>query len=410
MRNRMIISLLLLLLPILGDGQSLSELLGIAQDQNLELKALNQEYLAVLEKAPQVRQLPDPEVGIGAFVSPVETRLGAQQFRLGVSQMFPWFGTLAAKEQVVLAQAKVELERISIRNLELKYLVKVAYFQCYEKEKAKNIIRQNIRILNALRQLSLSRIESGKGSAVDVLQVDLNIQEMEQELLVLDRQLEQPLAELNQILNRPLKTPLQLQDSLSFALLPYHPDTLLTHMREHHPMLSMFEQQQETARKIINLNALEAKPSFGLGADYIQVNSRSDANPIRNGSDIAQISAKVRIPLFQEKYRAKEREENLKITALEYRKSDIETQFLSKIEKAFSDYKIADLRQDLYTRQVLTTKSAIRILQANYSTAGTGFDDLLRLEKTLLDYDLKMLKAIVQSQIAQATIERYLNF
>lgn len=57
-------------------AQTLSELLATAADNNLEIKALYQEYLSALEKAPQVSELPDPEVGMGLFVVPPETRVG----------------------------------------------------------------------------------------------------------------------------------------------------------------------------------------------------------------------------------------------------------------------------------------------------------------------------------------------
>lgn len=401
---------MLLFAPIMGSGQPLSDLLDRARNNNLELKALQHEYLAALEKGPQLSQLPDTDISAGAFISPVETRLGAQQARISVSQMFPWFGTLEAREEAVLANARALHEKVASTALELDFQVKTAYFQLYEIQTTQAIIRQNIRILEALRQLSLAKVESGKGSAADVLRVDLKIRELEQELLILDNQRAKPLADINRILNHPLDSSVEVQDTFGFALMPYNRDTLLSHIRNKHPMIRMFALQQEAAQKAIALNALEGRPSFGLGMDYILVNRRTDAAPMNNGRDILQLSARASIPLWREKYRAKEREEKLRIAALENRKSDLEARFLSMIKKAFSDYETAHLRQDLYTRQIATTRAAIQILQTNYSATGNNFDELLRLEKELVDYDLKMLNAIVQSQIAQAAIERYITF
>ncbi|MCO6492673.1 MAG: hypothetical protein J5I98_29920, partial [Phaeodactylibacter sp.] len=86
-----------------SSAQSLDGLLLAADSANLELKALYQDYLAALEKAPQVSQLPEPEAGLGVFPLPVETRLGPQWVRLSATQMFPWKGTLEARKNVVLA-------------------------------------------------------------------------------------------------------------------------------------------------------------------------------------------------------------------------------------------------------------------------------------------------------------------
>ena len=74
--------------------QSLDELIQEAHQNNLELKILETEYKAALEKAPQVSQLPDTEFGIGVFPLPVETRLGAQILRVGGTQRFLWKGVL----------------------------------------------------------------------------------------------------------------------------------------------------------------------------------------------------------------------------------------------------------------------------------------------------------------------------
>ena len=121
-----------------------------------------------------------------------------------------------------------------------------------------------------------------------------------------------------------------------------------------------------------------------------------------------QLRASVKIPLYKKKYEAKEREENLKIAALTDRKSDILNRFEATIEQAYTDYQTAQLRVELYQQQIEITKAAINILQTNYSSMGNGFDELLRLEKELIDYDLKMLKAIVQSHIAKSSIERFI--
>ena len=45
--------------------------------------------MAALEVAPQVRALPDPTVAFGYFISPVETRVGPQQFKISLLKCFP---------------------------------------------------------------------------------------------------------------------------------------------------------------------------------------------------------------------------------------------------------------------------------------------------------------------------------
>ena len=47
-----------------------------------------------------MRSLPDPTFTVSAFGRMIETRVGTQEARFSVMQMFPWFGTLEAKENI----------------------------------------------------------------------------------------------------------------------------------------------------------------------------------------------------------------------------------------------------------------------------------------------------------------------
>lgn len=399
---------LLLILPFGAKAQSYDSLINVALNNNLELKILEQQYRTALEKAPQVNQRPDPEAGIGVFPLPVETRLGAQLIRASATQMFYWKGVLDSKKEVELAKAKALFEKIAIRSLTLGYQVKKAWLQLYELQASQKIIDRNFELLGALERLALAKVESGKGSTADVLRIQLKVQELQQELAILETAKAKPLAELNQLLNRPLASSVLIQDSLNFANIPYNRDSISARIKEGHPMLKMFELQQEVSQKVLAANQLDGKPMFGAGLDYILVNKRNDAEPASNGRDIIQLRGTVKIPLYKQKYEAKEREELIKIQTLDNQKLDALSRFNTAIEKAYTDYETAKLKIELYEKQIEVLQATIPILETNYSVKGSGFDELLQLEKELIDYDLKIMKAIVQSHLAKVTIEQFL--
>ncbi len=389
-------------------AQDLSALRQEVLEQNPGLQMLRTEYQAALERIPQVGQLPDPEVGLGVFPSPVETRLGAQRFRLSATQMLPWFGIREQQESLESARARTNYHRIDAQALELFFQLEQAYFQLYELEQSQLIINQNLVFLRSLERIALAKVSSGQASSADVLRVQLKIVEMEQELAILRTATAEPLARVNQLRNQPGGTPLTISDSLHFAVLPFDLDTLSNHIQEHHPMVRLLEERREVAREAIALNELNGKPSFGLGLDYISVDQRTDALPNRNGRDIVQLRASARIPLFREQYAAKNREENLRIQALAYEEEDLLNRYLTRIEQAYTQHETARLQYELAQQQIELTAATIRILTESYSTQGTAFDELLRLEIDRTTYELKQLKAIVQSHQARSRIERYL--
>lgn len=396
------------LLPMMVPGQTLAELLSQVTTENLSLKAMDKTYLAALEKAPQVRQIPNTEFGLGVFPLPVETRLGAQAARISIAQMFPWFGTLKKKEELALTSAQALNQLTERQTLEVTFQLKQAYFQWYQLQEAQDIIQEKLGLLDALNDLALTNIESGSGSAADVLRIDLRKQSLQTQIEILVQQAKKPLASINQLLNRPIDTPLQLREKLQLTPRLYQRDSILQAIRSHHPQLQQLSLLQQVAQQKIALNKLENKPSLGMGMDYLMVNPRSDATPTNNGRDIVQIGLKARIPLYRDKYKAKAREEQFKIESLDIQKANLETQFMAKIEQAFTDQEVAQTSAELYENQKETIGSSIRILQAQYMNAGSSFDELLSLEMELIEYELKILEAIVQSHQAIAAIERYL--
>ena len=390
-------------------AQSLDSLIQEAYTNNLELQILEKQYEAKLQLAPQIAPRPDPEAGLGVFPLPVETRLGAQVTRLSATQMFPKKGMVDAKKALANAKAQPILEQINARKLDLAYQVKMAWLQVYELDKSREIIQRNIRFLQSLEALVLIKVETNKANPADVLQVQLKIQLLENELLILEKQREKPLTDLKRVLNKEENAALRITDSLEFSVLMYQKDSLLSVIQANHPMMKMYEMQQEISKRAIDVNALKDQPTFGVGLDYITVIGRNDAMPTGNGRDIVQLRGMVKIPLYKSQYEAKKQEELLKIQAIELQKENTTDQFMAIIEKAYVDYETAQLRMNLYGQQIETTRAAIDILTGAYSVDGRKFEELLRLEKELIDYDLMILKAVVSSHRVKITVERFIT-
>jgi len=89
----------------------LSDYLALAALRNPGLKAAWYRWQATRERAPQVRSLPDPMLRYGYFIREVETRVGPQRHRLGLSQRIPWPGKLVLAGQVADRAAAAERKR-----------------------------------------------------------------------------------------------------------------------------------------------------------------------------------------------------------------------------------------------------------------------------------------------------------
>jgi len=363
--KNIILPLLMTLFTIVVNGQSLDSLLSKAYSKNPELKALQLEYEAALQKGPQVSQLPNPTVGAGVPVLRPETRLGGQVFSVSASQMFPWFGTLKAKEDVVLTMAKSKYERITAARLDIDYQIKTAYYKLYLIQEKQKVIGRNIRIFETIEKVALAKVESGKSIASDVLTVRIKIVELKKQIQILEEQKRGYNAAINEALNNPPSTVIQVDTSqVALATLEYDIDSYRRNIQSNHPLIKQLDWSIETSNKELALNALNGKPSFGLGLDYSLVNGRTDATPINNGRDILIPKVMVSIPIYRKKYGAKKEEEKLKQQAFEFQKENLTNRMISKIQNYKSEYESAKLMYDLANKQIEISNSAYDILLA----------------------------------------------
>ena len=389
-------------------GQSLSELIDLATKESKDIQLIGNAYQVALQKAPQVSQFPNPVLGVGGFPLPVQTRVGPQIVRLSATQMFPQFGLLGDKVAVENSKAKVILQQVDVKALQIAYGVKQNYYQLYELRNSQQIIQKNMDLLNSLERLAEAKIRSGKSSAADVVRIQLNKEKLKQKLAILKSNESIPLIRLNELLERPLDTEIEINQRYDLARLNYNKETILANISEKNPALIHLALQQEVAKKAIELNRSNKKPSFGVGMDYILVANRKDVEIAQNGRDILQVRASVTFPIQKKKFSAKEEEEKLKMEGLELQKANLLNEYEAQIAAGFAQHQTAEIEMQSLEKQITLTQSAIQILLAEYAAKGKNFDELLQLEMDLISYELQALKAIVASHYAKNNIERFM--
>lgn len=401
----------LLFFNTIAEAQSLDSLLKKAYDNNPSLKSLQLEYEAALQKGPQVSQLQNPTVGIGVPVLQPETRLGPQQLSVSASQMFPWFGSLKAKEDVAVTMAKSKYESIAVERLNLNYRLKSAYYNLYLLNEQQAIVRENIRIFETIEKVALAKLESGKSIASDVLKVQIKIEDLKQKIQLLEEQKANHQESIAEAINEQNISNIHVDiNSLQFAVLNYDIEAYKKNIERNHPIINQINWEIEVANKSLTLNDYEGKPSFGFGLDYTMVGNRTDAEPIDNGRDILVPKVMISLPIYRKKYTAKNQEETLKKEAYAYQKQSVTNQMVRDLQNYKSDYERAKLIFELAQKQIQLSDSAYSILMADYSSQGKRFDELMQLQSDVNRYELEIINAIVQSHIVNFKIERLTNF
>jgi len=376
-----------------------------ASQNNPELKSAFNQYLAALEEVPQVGALPDPQVAFSYFIAPIETRVGPQQARLSVSQMFPWFGTLGTQQAVKVQKAKAEFQKFQNKRNMLFHDIKSTWYELYVLEKKISILEENIDLLEILEELSLQKYETAEGNQADVLQVQIELEDLNikrSELADNRTVIQQEFTELTNAKN------IHFPDSIAVSAreLPAAPVELKQQMINQNPSLSQLAFEAKASKKSVQAAKLNGLPTFGLGADYVFTGQRQGMQITNNGQNAFMARASIQLPLWRGKYRAQKKQAQLTQQAVRERQVSQKNQLLTQFEKAMRNFRSAQRRINLYDqKQIDRTRQAINVLTEQYSTAATDFEEILRLQRRLLNYQQAREEAIGNQNKAVARIE-----
>lgn len=394
--KRLIIALLCLMLSIpLTEAQSLNEYWQMAAQQNPDLIAEFNEYLAALERVDQQSALPDPTLSFGYFISPVETRVGAQRFKISLSQMFPWIGTNATKESYATKMAEVEYaEFVEARN-KLFLEVTEAWLQLSELLSEIEIKEQNLRLLKSYEPIAKTKYESNLTSLSDLLRIEIRIQQATTELEILTLKKEPLMSDFNTLLNRDrnaeINTSIKLGSKQTLSI-----DSALVN----NPKLLANLKKQEGADLSIELSELQQRPSFGLGLDYAFVSERTDISVDDNGKDILMPMVSVSLPIFGKKNRALKKEAELNKESLVQRKIGLENQIKNDWTQADFLERSAEKELSLYQAEIRNTEALLNVLTSDYSNNSSNFEELLLTQQRLFQLQIAQIKAKIQRERA----------
>lgn len=399
MRKILIISILFMAYNVVG--QSINDYYTIAAENNPELKAKYKEFEAAMQKIPQVSSLPDPNLSMGYFISPVETRLGPQNMRFSLTQMFPWFGTLKAQKNATTLMAESKYQAfLNAKNL-LYSQVATAYYPLYELIKLKEIEQENIKILESYKNIANAKFENGKGSLVDVLRVDIMIKDAQTNLEILTKKEPALTSWLNSILNRKYDEKIVVAQEIEVIELPieYRKDSITTN-----PILQELELKKQASEVAIEVARKQGLPKLGLGLDYVLVGKGMNNFP-DSGKDIIMPMVSVSLPIFRKKYNAATKEAKLMQESYAFQKEAYENKLNGTYYKlVFELEKERDLLK-LYEGQVLTLSKSLNLLFAYYSNANKDFEEVLRMQQELLKYQKMQLSSTSTFYIKLAELD-----
>ena len=381
---------------------------------NAALQAERQAVRAQAAVGAQVGALPDPELNLAFFANPPD-QAGSLPGRLSgsVMQMTPWFGTRSARRRTADTRTRAAQQRLNQRALNLIRDVHIAYVAYYRTQRALALTERNLQRLEALIPTVEARYETAqvRSGQVDVLRIEMEQDELRTRIAALRDARRPRRARFNALLNRPPDAAIALPNGLPEALLRLAGQAVQADagaiadlLVPRSPALQSLETQVRAAEHAERAARLDGWPQFGLGVqvmgrDFMQMRTMQRMN------EGVALMATVRVPLFRGAERANQREAAARRRAARHRQMQQENELRSTVAAHVQDYRDATRRIELHRDRLLPRAAqALRILREGYTTGTATIDEIIRMQRQMLDYAVAFVEAQTDQHTARARL------
>ena len=416
--NRQFLSVLVILLVLslsvrasqqpsdTNDLHKLADYLRYASLNNAELKAKFEQWKAALEQIPQAKALDDPKFTYGYFIEEVETRIGPQQQKLGIMQVFPWFGKIQARTDVAAAKAQAARQRYETTKLALFRQVKVAFYEFAYLATAIDIAQHNLELLQHFEEVARTKYLTASAIHPDIIRAQVELAKLEDILKSLQQLREPTVAKLNSVLNRPIDAELVWPEKSRPENVPLDRKNIIHALKRANPELAELSWEIQAAKASVKLAKKKFYPDIGIGLDWIQTDGAVSPGLKGSGDDPVILMFSLNIPLWQDKYKAAERQAKANVRKIQGQRTDTENKILSRAFELLYDIEDSQRKTHLYG-DVLISK-AQELVQASETAYKAGTIDFLSLidaQRMLLKYELDYERALTNNQQKMAELQ-----
>ena len=396
-------------LPRLDEDATLPDYLAYAALNSPALRAAFERFRAAVEKVPQARALPDPRLNFGVFIQAVETRVGPQQAKIGLSQMFPWAGKRGTRGEVALHAGEAARARYEAVKLKVFYRIKQAYWKYWYLSRAVAITDENLKLLTYLESVARQKYAAGTAPHSAVIKAQVELGKLEDRLKTLgdlriptSARLAAALGRSSEVLLPWPKTP------PAEGIVDVSYERLIAWLEARNPELKAAEAMIAKGEAEAKLAGLNQEPDGMVGLDYVITGESAMAPPPPDsGKDPIVAMFSINLPMLNRpKYDAAEREAESRLDATRNERADKVNELSAALQMALYDFRDSERKINLYRDTLLPkARQALEVTRQAFEAGRADFLDLIDAERTLLEFDLSYARAQSDRVVSLARTE-----
>jgi outer membrane protein, heavy metal efflux system len=383
-----------------GSGDFSADLLVEAVlSRNPGLPAMRAALEAAGLRSEQVSALDDPRLSyrIAPQTAGVAGLDFGQEFQF--SQALPWPGKLRLRGEAARYEADSVQEDLETLRLSLAARAKSLFADWYFIHEAIRINRTNQDLLKDFRGIALTRYGTGLANKQDALRADVEVNLLQHQAIVLEREKQTILAGINTLLNRGPDDPLPLPQDLPDPKLPSDAASLREQARRSRPELRAQAARIQSLDALTELAGREFYPDLNLSAGYNSLWERSEQR--------FTVGLAINVPLDQTKRRANESEARARVKRAQWDQIDLSAKIAEEVQVAFEKVRESHHVLELYRGELLPlAEENLEAARADYEAGSGDFLSLISAEKNLLQTQLQTERVLADAHQRLAELER----
>jgi len=392
-----------------GDTLSLEDAVTTALRDNPGLAEIRARADAMSQVPSQVGTLPDPRVSYNLMNIPIGsfdfTQEAMTQTQLGISQMIPFPGKLALREQAAEYEAAAAADNVDEALLLLSRDVRTIWWRLFNLDQALSIVVRNQELLRQFVEIAQTKYRVGQGLQQDVLLAQLELSKLLDMELRLKGARGSDEARLNALLDESPDQTVRLPKQVATDLPNLEVEQVLAESSEQsRPILASQENRIQAADTRVELAKKDYYPDFNIGATYGYRGGHNQNGSTRD--DFASIMFSMNVPIFIERRQSKAlAQRKSEWIEQNYRLHDLRNRIRADISSAVADYQRSKDQFELFGTGIIPqAQQTVSSMLAGYQVNEVDFLNLVNAQITLYNYEISYWQMLSEARQALARL------
>lgn len=374
---------------------SLSDLLKYAYVSNPSITASKESWKIFIENYRIGKSYPDPQLMATYFPSPIETRLGPQDWNLTLSQAIPFPGKLTRKGKVLEADTKISKLKLDKTIKNIVTSISTSFYELIYIQKAVDIAQINFNLNQVLIKTGETAYSQDKAVFYDISKARAQTAQIRYDILLLKELEQAEKARINTLLNRSPDAVLGKARDLVFRDVAYGLNEIYALCMTHQEDVLIAGETVQKFDEALKLSRYETLPSFKLGLFYAGIGDPDVATPPKDaGDDAVGIQFGLNLPIWFGKNKSAV---SKALAAKRKARADqlaIANQTKEKISRLWFKLQNSKRLVTLYEKELVPQSiRSVQTAETWYRQGDGSFADLLEIQATAYNFQLSLARA-----------------